>query len=713
MTDRTATLAMTPIMGATTWFLRVVAIIGVVIALLQFILVRQQVSGFLTQQIKQATRQGVGSLQQQVNQDQFLVESVADLQAINPDAVAKELQRFMSIARREYSSVAYIYLITAGESQSAGKSLILTLNHYAQPSPAFEQDPRLKSLINGIVLKPQPITTVIDFGKEAGTWVLFLRPVPGQEKTEKIIVGLSPLDRLFAGVNDLRKTGEIVEFKAVEIEGNNALPFFTFDDPKSSWQLTSPTRSQEYIFLHNRNWSIEFASMPPRNLTMVASLPYIILLVGLLLTWALVMYLRVVRSRGAEVAGLALSLRQANEELSRRVVDEERMARALRESEQKYRAIFENAGIGICQIAPSGEWLNANRTMSQILGYESPQELLLVQPDLHGQLFVDSKVRQDWFAKLEAGSQREYEAALYTKDQRTLRVGKEGQRAVWVSMSGHAVRDEREEVQYYECTIYDVTERRHAEMALKQAKEQADFANRSKSEFLANMSHELRTPLNAIIGFSEIIKEQLFGPVGQPQYIEYARDIYDSGDLLLSLINDILDMSKIEAGKRNLTESVIDIGHTVKSAVRLVAVRAKAGRLHLNIKMPHDLASLQGEEKAVKQILTNLLTNAIKFTPEGGSVTLTALMDDLNRIIIKVEDTGIGMKPEDIPVALAPFGQIESVLSRKNQGTGLGLPLTKALVELHDGILSIDSEQGKGTTVTIAFPANRTVNCLV
>jgi PAS domain S-box-containing protein len=431
-------------------------------------------------------------------------------------------------------------------------------------------------------------------------------------------------------------------------------------------------------------------------------LPYIILTAGVLLTWALVMYLRGVRRRGHEVAELAQSLRRANEELSRKMADEERMARALRESEQKYRAIFENAGIGICQIAPSGEWLNANRTMAEIMGYDSPQDLLLAQPDLHGRLFVDSHVRRDWFAQLETASKREHEVELYTRDRRI----------IWVNMNGHAVQGVEGEVLYFECSMYDITERRNAERALKQAMEQADFANRSKSEFLANMSHELRTPLNAIIGFSEIIKDQLFGPVGQPQYVEYARDIYDSGDLLLSLINDILDMSKIEAGKRALSESVLDVERTVHSVVRLVAARSKLGKLHMNVNVPRDLPALKAEEKAMKQILTNLLTNAIKFTPEGGTVNLTAGIDTRGRLAIRIEDSGIGMKPEDISVALAPFGQIESALSRKNQGTGLGLPLTKALVELHGGELTLESELGKGTAVTVALPAFRVVSKL-
>ncbi len=426
-------------------------------------------------------------------------------------------------------------------------------------------------------------------------------------------------------------------------------------------------------------------------------LPYAELFIGILLTWALVKYLRVGCMRGAEAEALALSLRNANEELNRRFDNGEQMARALRESEQKYRAIFENAGTGICQISSSGEWLNANRMLAQILGYNNPQELLRDQPDLHGRLFVDARRRKEWFAGLQGGDGGRSEIELYTKTHRT----------IWVVTSGHAVRDNRGALDYFECIMYDITERRQAELALTQAKEQADFANRSKSEFLANMSHELRTPLNAIIGFSEIIKEQMFGAVGQPQYVEYARDIYDSGELLLSLINDILDMSKIEAGKRALAETVFDVERVIQSVVRLVASRAKLGKLKLNLHVPKDLPSLRGEERAIKQIITNLLTNAIKFTPEGGSVTLDTRIDEFGRMCITIKDTGVGMSVEEIPLALAPFGQIESALSRKNQGTGLGLPLTKALVELHGGVLDLESQPGSGTTVTAILPADR------
>jgi len=458
------------------------------------------------------------------------------------------------------------------------------------------------------------------------------------------------------------------------------------------------TASLFYILVRHK-FSGYFAESMEKT---VALYPYIIVGVGLLLIVALLMYLRAESARGKEVARLAASLHRANEELSRRIVEEEQLSQAVRESEQKYKGIFENAGIGICQIAPSGEWLKANRTVAKILGYESPQELLVAQPDLHGELFLHRERRDAWFARLEDPGEHEQEMELKRKD---------GQ-IVWVNINGHAVRDAQENVQYYECSLYDITERVNAERALRKAMKEADYANRSKSEFLANMSHELRTPLNAIIGFSEIIRDQLFGPVGQPQYVEYARDIYDSGDVLLSLINDILDMSKIEAGKRELAESDIDIADTVRSVMRLVSVRAKANRIKVNVNVPPETPRLRGEEKAIKQILTNLMTNAIKFTPEGGSVTLSVQLADSGQIAIRIEDTGIGMKPEDIPVALTPFGQIESVLSRKNQGTGLGLPLTKALIELHNGELKLESEPGKGTIVTVLLPPGRVIKRL-
>ncbi len=487
----------------------------------------------------------------------------------------------------------------------------------------------------------------------------------------------------------------------------NFLPYRLFRDVGVIFFLVIAGVIASVAFFYFARWDIQtffqhHTEMNPKVIMLISELlPYGGLFFGLFLTWTIVFYLFTVKRRNEKVTQLALSLSQANEELNQRIADEARMARALQASEQRYRDLFENTGIGICQIAPTGEWLKANRAVAQILGYDNPQELLTDQPDFNSKLFIDAEQRSKWFSGLRNGSQRDYQTELFTRDHHR----------IWVSMSGYATQENGRS--FFECTLFDITERRRGELALMTAKEQADFANRSKSEFLANMSHELRTPLNAIIGFAEIIKGEMFGPAGQAQYVEYARDIYDSGELLLSLINDILDMSKIEAGKRTLSETVLNIERVVDSVIRLVAARAKTGKLHLHLNVAKDLPALRGEEKAMKQILTNLLTNAIKFTPEGGDVTLTAALDEQRRIFIRVEDTGIGIATEDVVVALAPFGQIESVLSRKNQGTGLGLPMTVALAELHGGILDLKSTVGTGTAITITFPVDRVVQSLV
>ncbi|MGE0746792.1 MAG: PAS domain-containing sensor histidine kinase [Rhodospirillales bacterium] len=244
---------------------------------------------------------------------------------------------------------------------------------------------------------------------------------------------------------------------------------------------------------------------------------------------------------------------------------------------------------------------------------------------------------------------------------------------------------------------------------LKRAKEAADAANRTKSEFLANMSHELRTPLNAVMGFAEVIKEQLLGPVGMPQYAEYARDIYASGAHLLEIINDILDLSKIEAGRFELTEERICVEEVATAVVRIVNGRAEARDIQLAAELPHTLPDIIGDKRSVKQMMLNLLSNAIKFTPKGGKVTLRAGLDAHEALWIAVSDTGIGIAPEHLEIVLAPFGQVDSALAREHQGTGLGLPLVKAMIERHDGHLELVSKVGAGTTARLVFPPDRIV----
>jgi signal transduction histidine kinase len=242
---------------------------------------------------------------------------------------------------------------------------------------------------------------------------------------------------------------------------------------------------------------------------------------------------------------------------------------------------------------------------------------------------------------------------------------------------------------------------------LDRARDRADAANQAKTEFLAAMSHELRTSLNAIIGFSEIIKSETFGPVGSARYRGYAEDIHASGQHLLDLINDILNLSKVEAGSEELHEEDVDAAAVARSVLRLVQQRAEKGGVGLELDIPNDLPPLRADERKLKQILVNLLTNAIKFTDSGGKVTLRAWAGADGGYVFQVIDTGIGMAPEDIPKALSQFGQVVKDLDRKQEGTGLGLPLATAYVELHGGRLDVHSRVGVGTTVTVRFQAPR------
>lgn len=240
------------------------------------------------------------------------------------------------------------------------------------------------------------------------------------------------------------------------------------------------------------------------------------------------------------------------------------------------------------------------------------------------------------------------------------------------------------------------------------ALEQAESANRSKSEFLANVSHELRTPLNAIIGFSEMIRDGLVGPQGSPKYAEYIHDIHGSGMHLMELINDILDLSKAEAGSIEGQPRETSVDDTIQSCLKVIAPKAQSAQVKVYPDLQPDLPLLWIDTKHLRQIVTNILSNAVKFTPEGGEVTISTRADD-DGVAILIHDTGIGMAAEDIPKALSPFGQIDSSLARKYNGTGLGLPLTKRLVENYEGELRIDSAFGEGTLITIQFPPHRLV----
>ncbi len=257
--------------------------------------------------------------------------------------------------------------------------------------------------------------------------------------------------------------------------------------------------------------------------------------------------------------------------------------------------------------------------------------------------------------------------------------------------------------------VRDATTRKLGEDQMRHAKEVAEEANRAKSEFLAHISHELRTPLNAVMGFAELFQSEAFGALGNEKYKEYATHIYGSGRHLLELINDILELSRAEAGKLTLAESDFEMPGVLVAALEMVRKDATEAGIELKTEIERTLPRLRGDERRIRQVAINLLSNAVKFTPKDGRITVCADLDEEGGHRLAVSDTGVGIAEDDIERALKPFVQVVSTLTRRYIGAGLGLPLSQRLVELHGGTLEIESALGAGTTVTARFPAERTV----
>lgn len=286
--------------------------------------------------------------------------------------------------------------------------------------------------------------------------------------------------------------------------------------------------------------------------------------------------------------------------------------------------------------------------------------------------------------------------------------GREDEAKIWCLNRGLAIRGGDNRVLRMAGTITDITERKRFERQLIDAKEEAELASRSKSEFLAHMSHELRTPLNAIIGFTDMMKQEVYGPIENPRYREYADTVNMAGRHLLQIIGDIIDLSKVESGQTKLEDTLFDPRELLESCQTLVAPRAAVEGLHMSADIPDRLPWLRGDAIRVKQIVLNLLTNATKFTPEGGRITLRAYLDG-DGLSIAVEDTGIGIARRDIPTALSRFGRLGSPYVRSRDGMGLGLTLVQMFADLHDARFTLDSEEGVGTTATVTFPLARIV----
>jgi PAS domain S-box-containing protein len=402
----------------------------------------------------------------------------------------------------------------------------------------------------------------------------------------------------------------------------------------------------------------------------------IVLLVGLLLTGAL-----------AQAVQTAARLRGA-------LAEQQRSEQALRDSEALFRSFMEHAPVEMVVKGLDGRIRMVSRAVEEIWDRSADELLGRHTSDISDSPGVPVAEAMD----------REVIATGRT-------VAREIYFPGWQSEWAYAVKfpimDARGHVVAVGSVVLNINEQKKVEQELVRAKEQAELANRAKSQFLANMSHELRTPLNAIIGFSEVIRDQMYGPVGADKYLRYAEDIRESGGHLLGIVNSILDMSKIEAGIFELNEDPCDTGELIEGAARMVEDRAQHSGVTLEQQVEPGLPPINVDERVLKQVLLNLLSNAVKFTGSGGRVTIAADRGSAGGLRVRVFDTGIGIPKDDLANVFDRFSQVENSYTRKYGGTGLGLHLTKKLVELHGGTIELASTEGTGTIVTVTLPPSR------
>jgi PAS domain S-box-containing protein len=372
--------------------------------------------------------------------------------------------------------------------------------------------------------------------------------------------------------------------------------------------------------------------------------------------------------------------------------------RAFREAEARYRSIIDNALEGVYISSLDGRMIVANRALAEINGYESPEELILSVKDIAKEWYVRPERRQEFVdAMARDGEVRNFESEVYRHKSRE---------RIWVQENARLVSDEGGKALYYEGTVQEITQRKNFERQLMVARRAAEASNRAKSEFLANMSHELRTPLNAIMGFAQILRDRWTDPE-HAKVSEYSSDILLSAQHLYGLISEILDYSKIDSGTVQLVEGPIDVNALCSHCVHMISERANRAGLKLKLNLAENLPALQADERRITQVLLNLATNAVKFTPAGGTVTIGADVENSGNLVVSVADSGIGISEKDLERVFEPFVQVNRSAHPNQEGAGLGLAICKNLIELHQGRIEVSSKPQRGTTVRVILPAAR------
>jgi PAS domain S-box-containing protein len=384
---------------------------------------------------------------------------------------------------------------------------------------------------------------------------------------------------------------------------------------------------------------------------------------------------------------------------ARSAVDKKEGRVALAAAEARYRELFETVPVGLCRVQPDRGIVDANPAFLAMFGVTRIAELQTAE----GQavFFAPPHDLKTWMSGIDS------EGVVVDRQRSAQR--RNGDH-FWIEENVRVIRDADNHAIAYDGVVVDVTARKRAESLLVAAKEEAETAARVKTAFLATMSHELRTPLNAVIGFSEMLKMQLLGPLGVPRYEEYVNDIHDSASHLLSLVNDLLEVTNLETGRRELRDELVSIVQLVAETTKIISLSIIARDLTITSNLAPNLPHVRADPMALRQVLLNLLSNAVKFTRSPGQISVSANVDSAGAVVIGVKDTGAGMAVNDIPKALAGEMRTDNPFIRTSEGAGLGLPITKSLVELHGGHISIESRPGAGTNVRVTLPAERVMS---